>query len=93
VKLTIIEAANQLLPALPGKLANATQQQLVKLGIDLKLGRRVIEVTKEAFIPMTAKWCLRTLKSGRRALKRRIGCKTWTAWKSIGSISWWSMKP
>jgi NADH dehydrogenase len=48
VKLTIIEAANQLLPALPGKLAHATQQQLVKLGIDLKLGRRVIEVTKES---------------------------------------------
>jgi len=47
VKLTIIEAATQLLPALPGKLAQATQQQLVKLGIDLKLGRRVVEVTKE----------------------------------------------
>jgi len=47
VKLTIIEAANQLLPALPVKLANATQQQLVKLGIDLKLGRRVTEVTRE----------------------------------------------
>ena len=47
VKLTIIEAATQLLPALPGKLAQATQQQLVKLGIDLKMGRRVIEVTKE----------------------------------------------
>jgi NADH dehydrogenase len=48
VKLTIIEAASQLLPALPGKLAQATQQQLIKLGIDLKLGRRVIEVTKDA---------------------------------------------
>lgn len=47
VKLTIIEAATQLLPALPGKLAQATQQQLVRLGIDLKLGRRVVEVTKE----------------------------------------------
>lgn len=47
VKLTIIEAATQLLPALPGKLANATQQQLVKLGVDLKLGRKVTEVTKE----------------------------------------------
>ncbi|MGZ5053891.1 MAG: NAD(P)/FAD-dependent oxidoreductase [Methylobacter sp.] len=47
VKLTIIEAATQLLPALPGKLAQATQQQLVSLGIDLKLGRRVIEVTRE----------------------------------------------
>lgn len=48
VKLTIIEAATQLLPALPGKLANATQQQLIKLGIDLKMGCRVVEVTKEA---------------------------------------------
>lgn len=47
VKLTIIEAATQLLPALPSKLANATQQQLVKLGVDLRLGRRVTEVTKE----------------------------------------------
>ncbi len=47
VKLTIIEAATQVLPALPGKLAQATQQQLVKLGVDLKLGRRVVKVTKE----------------------------------------------
>jgi NADH:ubiquinone reductase (H+-translocating) len=46
VKLTIIEAAPQLLPALPGKLAKATQAQLAKLDIDLKLGCRVIEVTK-----------------------------------------------
>jgi len=44
VKLTIIEAATQLLPALPGKLAIATQQQLVKLGVNLKLGRRVVEI-------------------------------------------------
>jgi NADH dehydrogenase len=48
VKLTIIEAAPQLLPALPSKLALATQNQLAKLDIDLKLGCRVIEVTKDA---------------------------------------------
>lgn len=47
VKITIIEAAPRLLPALPDKLADATQKQLVKLGIDLKLGRRVAEVTQE----------------------------------------------
>lgn len=47
VKITIIEAATQLLPALPTKLAHATQQQLVKLNIDLKLGRRVTEVSKD----------------------------------------------
>ena len=47
VKLTIIEAATQLLPALPIKLAAATQQQLASLGVVLKMGRRVVEVTKE----------------------------------------------
>ena len=48
VKLTIIEASPQLLPALPSRLAKATQDQLAKLDIDLKLGCRVIEVTKTA---------------------------------------------
>jgi NADH dehydrogenase len=47
VKLTIIEAATQLLPALPIKLATATQQQLVSLGVDLRMGRRVTEITSE----------------------------------------------
>jgi NADH dehydrogenase len=46
VKITIIEAATQLLPALPPRLSAATQQQLVKLDISLKLGRRVTEVTE-----------------------------------------------
>lgn len=48
VKITIIEAATQLLPALPPRLSAATQQQLVKLNISLKLGRRVVEVTENA---------------------------------------------
>ncbi|MDD4914632.1 MAG: NAD(P)/FAD-dependent oxidoreductase [Methylococcales bacterium] len=48
VKITIIEAATQLLPALPPRLSAATQQQLLKLGIGLKLGRRVVEVTENA---------------------------------------------
>ena len=48
VKITIIEAATQLLPALPPRLSAATQQQLLKLDISLKLGRRVIEVTENS---------------------------------------------
>ena len=48
VKITIIEAATQLLPALPPRLSTATQQQLTKLDIQLKLGRRVTEVTADA---------------------------------------------
>lgn len=50
VKITIIEAADRLLPALPADLAIATAQQLIKLDIDLKLGRRVVEVSEEAIL-------------------------------------------
>jgi NADH dehydrogenase len=50
VKITIIEAAARLLPALPADLAIATAQQLIKLDVDLKLGRRVVEVTNEALL-------------------------------------------
>jgi len=50
VKISIIEAADRLLPALPVDLAIATAQQLIKLDIDLKLGRRVVEVTKETVL-------------------------------------------
>ena len=48
VNITIIEAATQLLPALPSSLSAATREQLLKLGINLKLGRRVVEVTESA---------------------------------------------
>lgn len=50
VKLSIIEATDRLLPALPADLAIVTAQQLIKLDIDLKLGRRVVEVSKDAIL-------------------------------------------
>jgi NADH dehydrogenase len=50
VKITIVEGAERLLPALPTNLAIETARQLIKLDIDLKLGRRVVEVTKDAIL-------------------------------------------
>lgn len=47
VQITIIEASPRLLPALPERLSMATQQQLSHLGIELRLGCRVVEVTGE----------------------------------------------
>ncbi len=47
VQITIIEASPRLLPALPERLSIATQQQLKRLGIDLRLGCRVVEVNSE----------------------------------------------
>ena len=48
VNITIIEASPKLLPALPDRLSQATLEQLIKLGVNLKLGRRVTEVTETA---------------------------------------------
>ncbi|SJM94780.1 NAD(P)/FAD-dependent oxidoreductase [Crenothrix polyspora] len=62
VKLCIIEAANQLLPALPAKLAAATQQQLVALGVELKLGRRVVEITPAAIVTQDGDYIVADLK-------------------------------
>lgn len=46
VNITIIEATDRLLPALPEELSTATQVQLGRLGIRLSLGQRVVEVTE-----------------------------------------------
>ncbi|RUM52424.1 MAG: FAD-dependent oxidoreductase [Methylococcus sp.] len=46
VKISLIEAADRLLPALPDRLSGATARQLGELGIQLMLGRRVVEVTE-----------------------------------------------
>lgn len=46
VKISIIEAANRILPGLPENLSNATVNELTKLGVDVLTGERVIEVTE-----------------------------------------------
>lgn len=44
VKITVIDGADRLLPALPERLAFATRNQLMDLGVDLVLGSPVTEV-------------------------------------------------
>lgn len=45
VKISIIEASQQLLPALPRKLADSVELELKKLGVQVNTGERVTEVT------------------------------------------------
>ena len=45
IKISIIEASEQLLPALPRKLANSVELELKKLGVQVNTSERVIEVT------------------------------------------------
>ncbi|WP_139558263.1 NAD(P)/FAD-dependent oxidoreductase [Methylotetracoccus oryzae] len=47
IRIHLIEASPRLLPGLPDRLAAATEQQLRKLGVDLRLGEQVVEVTAE----------------------------------------------
>lgn len=45
IKISIIEASQQLLPALPRKLADSVELELKKLGVQVNTGERVTEVT------------------------------------------------
>jgi NADH dehydrogenase len=47
VKITIIEASDQLLPALPRQLADTVTFELNKLGVQINTGERVTEVTEK----------------------------------------------
>jgi NADH:ubiquinone reductase (H+-translocating) len=47
LKITIVEAAPRILPALPERLAAATLRLLVRLGVDVLTGERVTEVAAD----------------------------------------------
>jgi len=47
LKLHLIEASEKLLPQLPQRLSDATAQQLRAIGVNLLLGEKVVEVTKD----------------------------------------------
>ena len=48
VKISIIEAAERVLPGLPENLSEATTKELSKLGVDVMTGERVVEVTENS---------------------------------------------
>jgi NADH dehydrogenase len=45
IKITLIEAAPRVLPALPERLSSATADVLTKIGVDLRVGSRVTNVS------------------------------------------------
>ncbi|MFV0368588.1 MAG: NAD(P)/FAD-dependent oxidoreductase [Hyphomicrobiaceae bacterium] len=47
IKITLVEAAPRILPALPDRLANSTRKVLTDLGVDIRTGARVTEVSAE----------------------------------------------
>jgi NADH dehydrogenase len=50
VKISIIEAADRVLPALPPGLSEKTEKALEKIDVELLTGHRISEATKEGFI-------------------------------------------
>ncbi|MEC9413622.1 MAG: NAD(P)/FAD-dependent oxidoreductase [Pseudomonadota bacterium] len=55
VKISIIEAANRVLPGLPENLSAATTSELTKLGVDVLTGERVVEVNDKAIFTESGK--------------------------------------
>ncbi|MEL7047815.1 MAG: FAD-dependent oxidoreductase, partial [Pseudomonadota bacterium] len=60
IKITLIEAADRIVPALPERLSKATEDALTKLGVEIQTGARVTEVNENGvklqsgdFVPAT----------------------------------------
>lgn len=49
IKITIIEAAERILPALPERLTDEVAEQLRKLGVELLTGERIVKATADGF--------------------------------------------
>ena len=47
IKLHLIESSPKLLPQLPPRISEATAKELREIGVDLRLGERVVEVTDD----------------------------------------------
>ncbi|MGH1417687.1 MAG: NAD(P)/FAD-dependent oxidoreductase [Hyphomicrobiaceae bacterium] len=50
IKITLVEAAPRILPALPDRIANATMNELEKLGVNVLTGQRVTEVKADGVL-------------------------------------------
>ena len=48
VKITLIEAADRILPGLPENISAAAHQELIKLGVEVLSSERVVEVTPDS---------------------------------------------
>ncbi len=50
IKITILEAADRILPALPPRLSKMTEQALQKIDVDIVAGHRITEANAEGFL-------------------------------------------
>lgn len=62
VKITLIEAADRILPGLPENLSLATEHELNKLGVNVLTGERVVEVTSDAIKTESGKMISASIK-------------------------------
>jgi NADH dehydrogenase len=47
IRIVLIEAAERILPGLPSRISEATHRLLVEMGVDIRVGAKVMEVTAE----------------------------------------------
>jgi NADH dehydrogenase len=47
IRIVLIEAAERILPGLPTRIAEATQRLLAEIGVEIRIGAKVMEVTAE----------------------------------------------
>lgn len=62
VKLTLIEAADRILPGLPDNISDAAVRELRELGVEVLAGERVIEVTESGIKTQSGKFIPSSIK-------------------------------
>jgi NADH dehydrogenase len=62
IKISVIEASDRLLAALPSKVSENTQKQLEKMGIEVYTGQRVLEVNDKGLLTQTGLFIAADLK-------------------------------
>ena len=72
VKITLIEAAPRVLPALDEQLAKATAEELRRLGIELLTGEQVVEVTETGVRTSSGRFVLPSRLTAVRNLDLRL---------------------
>jgi NADH dehydrogenase len=76
IKIHLIEASDRLLPGLPERLSKATLNQLTRLGIEVLLGQRVVEVGPEGMTTHTGRFIPAALKVWAAGIKAPDFLKT-----------------
>lgn len=93
VSITVIEAADRILPALPARLSAAANRELEHQHINVLTGQPVSEVRSASIVMEDGTELPSEMTIWLRVSRHRRSWPIWTDWKPTRATSWWSSRP